>query len=253
MSNRIAIPPTLQRLDRLRKNIEAECRAIAPADLAGRPLYVVLGSQLAAETAGDRLYGCTLNSLDLIARPHLDVWHGRGPAFLINDRAIFADTLTLHPYAVRSAILNIFERTCREIAIHEFSHILERGTARGEAPSPAIMAAVRSEFCRASEGTDATATAPRIDLQHGPRWIRLVVHAVHRANSNGGRCLALENVAGNIGRGLSPASHYAMSLADEPERMADRRFSEIVAMPVPRTFDALWASDVEILTAANAA
>lgn len=251
-------PPTLDQLDRLRREIERTCRAVAPADLAGRPLYVVFASQLATETAGDHLYGCTLHSLHLIARPHLDAWEGRGPAFMVNDRAIFADAATLN--AGRPTPTSVdFVATCRAIAMHEFAHLLERGCHRGPAPAPAVLREIRDVFCSASEGRDATAAEPlpvAIDRDHGPAWIRLAIHATWRANRHAGGhgCFAsYEDVTGNAGRGLSPTWDYREALAGEPERMAAASFAEILAAPAPDAFTTLWESDVARLIAAASA
>jgi hypothetical protein len=247
----IPTAPTLAELDTLRREIERTCRAVAPKDLAGRPLYVVWASQLATETAGDHLYGCTIHSLDLISKPHIDVWEGRGPAFMLNDRAMFADAASCsqNPNVIRY----FFEQTCWETAIHEWAHILQYGTERGKAPSPQMIEEVRLLFCSASEGTAEAEPPTLLDHVHGPEWIRIALHATWRADQHRGRAIGFEDVTNTLDRGLSSARQYLRALDNEPARMADRSFAEIVSTEPPAAFTDLWNKDAARIIAATQA
>jgi hypothetical protein len=235
--------PNILTLDELRRKIERLCRDVAPRDLAGRPLYVLFSSQLSTGIDADH-YGLTVHSLDLVARPHID-WQGRGPAFLINDRAIFADVAAAYPKASRSGRLWLFERQCIATGLHEFAHILERGTTRGEPPSALVMTEVREAF-RKSNDRAISEPAASIDLHHGPKWIRAALHILSRVNLSGPIVFG-EDIVGNADRGLSPAHEYFAALEGETERLREATFATIAATPMPPAFAELHRRDSDKL------
>ena len=230
---------------RLAADAEAVCRTVAP-ELAGRPLYVLLPSQLPPELRGsDGTLACTMRHLDLIVRPTLERfgrWRGRGPAMVI-DPAEVASAAARRP---RESRRRSFPPSFLSVVLHELAHILDVGLL-GEAEPPAGLI----EFGRRLLAAEAAGELPPSNGHGAPvpwrwhewRFIRIATHLAHRA-TRAGEGISPVDIIDTAELGLSPTWQYVETLGDEPERMASQDFATIRVAPPPRAFAAVWRRDL---------
>lgn len=212
---------------------ETLCRAVAGRDLGDTPLYIVTQSSLPPECgSGDQCYGFTTPSLDLYLADHIPNYRGRGPCMVINDVALTSD---LHPADLRYVV--------PALVVHELAHILERPTLYEDRTG---VDPERIQF-EALVVADAGTRPPRVDLPayfgHGESFIRTALHLCHRAET-AGVSIRPGAICNGFRHGLSHASDYQEALGDEPERMANMLFREILASLPPPEFTHLWTTDV---------
>ena len=211
---------------------EALCRTVASRDLGETPLYILPQSSLPPECgAGDHCYGFTVPSLDLYLAPHIPHYRGRAPCLVINDLALSED---FDPEDL--------EYLLPAYVLHELAHILERPALYQERRD-ADPDLIRFE---ALVVADTTARPPRNDLPayfgHEQAFIRVALHVSHRAELAGFKVAPAVLCAG-YRYGLSHAERYVESLGNEPEQMLGNLFRDILAIPPPAAFAALWAED----------
>lgn len=226
---------------------EALCRAVAP-ELADRPLYVLLRSELPAELRGnDDTLGCTMKHLDAIVRPQLERlgrWRGRGPAMIIDAKGV-ATTLARRP---RESRRRCFASAFLAVALHELSHILDIGLDDVANPEPpaALVALGRRIMAAEAAGELPPTNGDGAAIPwrwHEWRFIRIAIHLAHRA-MRAGVDLSPLDVFDAAQHGLSATWEYAAALDDEPHRMASLNFAAISSAPVPAAFAAAWRRDV---------
>jgi hypothetical protein len=189
--------------------------------------------------------------LDLIAKPAIgERWQGRGPAILLNDQSLWRLACQraekcLTPAA--SARLFFAHQICPAVALHEFGHVCDDGFTRPEVMTPERYAAKLLPEFRSFLASAEVTPLERPDLHHGATWIRCTLHLIHRAVlARPFSSLGLELHFVTLvteGYRLSPTWKYEAALGDEPERLAGLSFAEIVKMPPPEQFTALFSSD----------
>lgn len=213
------------------------CQEIAPTDLAGVPVYVVPVSALPDDFGtAEACIGATSPSLDLYLQSTLgSAWRGRGPAMIINDLVIETDWRA--PEDCKLVFLLS--------VLHELAHILERDQPYRERPDARPERLTWETLLLAQTVAEPEPLDLRIPpyAQHGDSFIRTCIHVAYRA------CLLdvyarPSGLCAGARYGLSPACLYAEALGDEPERLAEASFREILARPPPDAFAALWNQDV---------
>jgi hypothetical protein len=225
------------------------CRALAPADLEGKTLYVVLASEAGGPFTRlmSDCHGYTSQVLDLQLQPHLEargLWRGRGPAMLLTDQP---DT----PLGRHSLFATV---------VHEFAHVLavpHRGILRTLPPEdwpelarpfldlPTDDAAPEDQFEVEPPGTNS--------VHHGAAWIRVCNHLAWRARSIGFAITSDDLSAGSAFYGLIGSTPYTLALGDEPRLWSERRLWDLLDTPLPPRFARLWEHDHARETAIAAA
>jgi hypothetical protein len=231
----------------LREDVAAACRAAAFADLAGRPLYVVL----TGEADGLRLWRGTLGlywgNCDLAARAALEAagrWRGRGPAFLLNHRSLALTARGLAPAARRAAIRSKAVGT----GLHELAHAL-REPPREADPDPGRVTFQRAvaelhERRGARIGEVFGDAAPPPFWGHDLGWLRLALHLHHRAARAGINVTARE-VFDSDDYQLSPTEQYLFAVGPELNYFLGWRLAEVLTMPAPVGLEDLYRADME--------
>lgn len=220
-------------IDAVIERAERLCRTIAGRDLAGAPIYIVCQSQLPARFGSeDGSEGYTCPRLDLYLKDHIGAaWRGRGPAMVINDRTLAAE---LHPDDVGYVIL--------ATVLHELAHILERRTLAIDAtefPEEPLQFEV---LALARETQPERPIDEPAFAGHQAAFIRTALHVCNRA-AMAGTVIEPSAVFNGWQYGLTRTRQYAATLGDEPQRMPNKLFREILATDPPLEFLALWAAD----------
>lgn len=209
------------------------CRTLAPLDLASVPLYVVRQSALPPNRGGNSLcWGYTSPNLDVQLEDLIDAeWEGRGAAMVVNDGlAAMVDAYTHH---ARDLV--------RSVALHELAHVLERerGLFYGlEDANPAEVAVVALAV-----GKEVATDRPVNVANHGPMFVRIACHLIHRATVSGLDLCPRVALGGYGLKAYSGLRAYLAALEGEPERMAQEPFSVIRRLPIPPPFIELWQHD----------
>jgi hypothetical protein len=135
------------------------------------------------------------------------------------------------------------ELAFQSTVIHELAHIVARYKLFAE----------RDENDRQSIAAEAAAIGARAAgprpleyrmipfFGHGATFIRTTLHLCYRADQVGTPGSPLVAGPGYL---LSRKQLYRAALADEPQRMINARFIEIVSAPYPEAFWRLWVDDV---------
>lgn len=188
------------------------------AELAGRPLYVVLTSQKNHHKGINELV-IVADDLDLALRSEIDDWRGRAPCMLVEDRvALYGDDL-------------LYQSAQLGLILQGAAHRLLIGLI----PKVDFYATTFS----ASELSDAESNeCGRVDAE----VIALCLHLHHRAELMGHR-VSPSMVLDTKSHGLSPMSAYRDAMADDLEACENLSFTEIAALPVPYAVQKLYASD----------
>lgn len=223
---------------------EVLCHAVAP-ELAGRPVYIALRSDLPRDWAGGEDFaGCTIAHLDLILRPTLEKrrrWRGRGPTMLIDPAAV----ATAARYRPRTARRRVFLPAFFGIVLHELAHILDLDLVARQEPEDWWVRAGRRLFTEPAAPDSRPTNGPGALVpwrMHEWPFIRIAMHLAERAADAG--VLPLNVI--DLGEyGLSSTFQYARALGDEPERLAGCDFATIRRTTPPAAFAELWNADVD--------
>jgi len=223
------------KIEALVAQAESLCRKVAPIDLADRPLYIVMQSQLPDYLSRtDVCEGYTATCLDIFLRDVIGAaWKGRGACIVVND--------------LDFETMDVLDRevVVRWVVLHELAHILELSfpyltsldlqpaewKEEAQLMAESLVQQVNSNGARPSHDG------------HGKEFIRIALHLYHRTVALGHDIAASQICAGRT-YGLSRATEYLAALGDEPERMAQASFREILSAPYPEAFSRLWAADV---------
>lgn len=221
---------------------EAEdlCRAIAP-ELADVPLYVVT-------EAGDKVSGCYSLDKSLQCRPQLESerrWRGPGVCFTLHPQGIAG--LQRRRSSVRAYRKRDFSAVADSVAIHELGHAA--ADCFRFIADPGSAGALESQRARSrqvanGEVTESGLAAPIPFFGHARDWIRACLHLNWRAQHLAGRTVFIEEIVNPIYYGLSALPAYVKALGDEPERMANKPFAEIMHAPEPLAFRGLFRADL---------
>jgi hypothetical protein len=215
------------------RKAETLCRNVAGRDLEGHPLSIIASSQLPESQGGASIcLGYTTPSLDLYLRDYIDDYRGRGPCMVIEcpvDGDFLAEDV---------------EHFTLVTALHELAHILERPSLYQER---AGVDPAKLKFESLVVG-QAVSKEPTLDLPlrygHGINFIRICLHLRHRAAIHG-TLIAPNNLCAGWQYGLSHASAYERALGNEPERMHDATFRQILNVACPQAFQELWSADTD--------
>jgi len=248
--------PSIEALEELRTDCESLCRQCALIDFDGKPLYVVLGSEIIGDKNVERIGGCTTSLLDILARPSIESrgqWCGRGPALMINEKMMWQ--IAVEQCGTTSLpVFPKFKSLCLSVALHEAAHLAVDGTARQDI-SPEAAEYVSTKTLRAFRvaltETTATREERRSDREHhDAKWIRAILHLHHRAcATNYWPLLAmqLDVVADLELYGLSPVWKFERAIGDEPARLIGLSIAEILASEPPGEFSKLYTADTDRL------
>lgn len=175
--------------------------------------------------------GFTTPSLDLYLKDFIPDYRGRGPCMVI-DHPIEGDLLP-----------EDIEHFAMVTALHELAHILDRPALFKDRTGvdPAKIKFESLVVGRVSK------QPPRKDLPpyfgHGIQFIRACLHLRHRAGLEGIH-IAANNLCAGWQYGLSHANIYDLALGNEPARMIDATFREILTSPPPAPFRERWKRDI---------
>ncbi|MCG3127429.1 MAG: hypothetical protein CHACPFDD_02289 [Phycisphaerae bacterium] len=230
----------------LAASAEMLCHAVAP-ELAGRPVYIVLRSDLPRDWAGGEDYAsCTIAHLDLILRSTLERkrrWRGRGPAILIDAAAIAAAAR----YRPRTARKRVFLPALLSIVLHELAHVIDMEFVPKREPDDWWVRAGRRLFSEPAAPDNRPTNGPGAPVpwrMHEWPFIRIAMHLAERASA-AGISVSPRDVIDLGEYGLSSTFQYALALGDEPARMAGCDFEAIRRATPPTAFTELWWADVE--------
>ena len=236
-------------LNEVRREVEQLCRDTLPLDLPKTtPLYVCWLSEIPSLQDGGFVLGLAYPYVDLIARDHIgDRWRGRGPGFLLNDRALYAVAVASganNPVWIRSQ----FRSNAVYTALHELGHVAEAGFDRtGEwERSPEVVNCLTDQVKQTVvKTTPADFDANDQQRQHGPAWIRACCHLFHRAQAHWpfGVLPSLTPVCDTENYGLSVVRYYRDALGDEPARLAYLSLADVLRSPAPTAFTKLYQHD----------
>lgn len=225
---------------------EVLCHTVAP-ELAGRPVYIMLRSDLPRDWAGGEDYaGCTIAHLDLILRPALERkrrWRGRGPAMLIDADAVAAAA----QYRPRVARKRVFLPAFFGIVLHELAHILDLDLVPKNEPEEWWLRAGRRLFSEPAAPDSRPTNGPGALVpwrMHEWPFIRIALHLAERASADG-IDVSRHSVIDLSEYGLSSTFQYARALGDEPVRLAACDFATIRRATPLAAFADLWNADVD--------
>lgn len=226
----------LPAVDELCARAEAACRTIAPRDLDDVPLYIVPQSRLPAHLGGNSVNsGFTSPSLDLYLRDVIgSAWRGRGACMVVAVPT---------PIGEMDAV--DVDDEFRKTVIHELAHILTRHrlwSDRDENDRTRI-AAEAADMSRQVAGPPSPERRLLPFYGHGAMFIRVAPHLCYRAFVADLPVTPSEVCAGP-GYCLSRANQYRAALGDEPRRLAETHFRDILDTPYPKPFWRLWTADV---------
>ncbi len=226
-------------IDAILARTETLCRRIAPKDLRDMPLYIVKQSIVPAKFGGASVAdGYTCPCADLYLKDVIgSAWRGRGACMVVDDTQF---TEQMDTRDIESAVAGT--------VLHELAHILERPAIyrnrQGAEPAKLIYEALCVGHIVATEpAPDSPLATAKPYLGHEAGFIRVALHLRHRAEAAGALVPLFGFCAGNL-YGLSHPNFYRAALGDEPARLADASFKEIIATPYPEEFSRLWAADI---------
>lgn len=134
------------------------------------------------------------------------------------------------------------------ITLHELAHVLQRPALfrdrQNEVPAKLMYEALCVGHIVATEpAPDSPAATTKPYFGHEADFIRVALHLRHRAEQAGVLVPLYCYCAGTL-YGLSHPNRYREALGDEPARLADASFREIIATSFPEAFSRLWAADM---------
>jgi len=220
---------------------------IAPLDLAGVAVYVITESP--AELLSPTWLGLYSRFTDLVAKDCLVAagrWCGRGIALLVNTgeiRKILFEQVDDDPDLLEKLV---HQRTLA-VVLHELIHAIieHRDTPYGhEADARKAQQAVR-RFCELSnDDIDDLQTNYPPWYPHDSQWIRIMMHVAYRAERLGHR-VPISLLMDSIRFAISSPWLYRNAIGNEPKRLRDLSFAQILDIQPPDAFAKTWRNDVE--------
>lgn len=200
---------------------------LAHRDLAGLPLYVELIST--TELSSDVVVAWCSKLLAYSLKAQLGArWRGAGIAIIVNDRLLAAE---VEPESQAASFV--------AAAVHEFAHAVEKKWAddiRSDEPPSSDAVAFAHLVTRHQLGCQGIQLAEQArvvyDAGHDPAGhLRVLLHLLDRARSAGVTIPVM--LAQPQLHCWSRADLYQRLLGDEPARLPDRTFVEILSRPLP--------------------
>jgi hypothetical protein len=229
-------------LERFVADAKELCYAVAPAELSGSPLWIMLQSNLPPLLGGETVcYGYTSPSLDMHLHHMFTDWEGiRGPVMVLGNLNIERD----FPKRTYHKMLGT--------TLHELAHILERPSLFR--PRPYNHFYIRAEAIRVAEAVsredeEGDGTTPPWTT-HESRFMRIAYHLRHRA-ARLGYDIRADEVYSTERYGMSPAAGYAAAIKSEADTLCAATFRQICSMSPPPGFKSIYEADK--LTWINAA
>jgi hypothetical protein len=214
---------------------------LAPADLAGRPVYVVpqeLPATIGATVGPD---------MDLAYRCEIgERWRGRGVAILIDPAHFALDVAHLREISHASnfdleMMRHYVARKMLQLLLHEMAHAVLM-----EPPAETPRVTQRQARQTIDEWYPPAEADPRLPapwMDHEADFVRACLHLRYRAKS-AGVVLPLQDLAAGWTYRMAKIETYSKALGREPAKMAGLSFKEIATTLPPREFTALWIADV---------
>ena len=201
---------------------ERLCRAAAPEITA--PVYLMMHPDTLPRPKDCRAYASIDAVVDIPLRDALvqqGRWRGPGLCIVFMEFSrVFDDMLG--------------------ILLHELAHGLPARKFFDAIDTPVIRAL---HYARAVEW--ANDTSPDTDT-HGIDFVRACLHLHFRAVWHGHRTIPPNRLCfAGANYEMSSDYHYRQAIGDEPSRMLDATFSEILAAEPPAAFSDLWRADLE--------
>lgn len=233
--------------------LEAMVRAIAPADIASRPVYIALVSDMPVDLRpSGETFGFHATFLDIVFRQWLadcGRWRGRGPCFVLNDEAILADA---NERAGDDVVLRdgIYRNRMLATALHETAHVLTSPIDLRPVPDE-----IRSDVEKSSRAAVLEWIADKplaADAEFPPQWaghelafVRTLLHVTHRAEQLGVERLPDNFLFSNSNYSLSGLWCYRRALSREIDGFdSSLTFADLRACHPPREFVELWKGDL---------
>ncbi|MCY2987836.1 MAG: hypothetical protein NTY19_08240 [Planctomycetota bacterium] len=224
-------------------------KRLVAMDYPGRPVYILSSAKLPPQFRSSD-WGYTMPGLDVVLRPSIKSWHGRGPCMTVDSQAIHFAAKNVRGFFVE-------DRLFFGVVLHEAAHWLDKIPAAFETVhDPDTVESVRVTFAdhlavKASlaaepqqPATSAAPANPPFD-KHGAPFIRASVHLAKRAADMGwGHRVNLAAIVQHD-YGLSSLASYEAALGDEPQRLAGCSFAQIRVATPPPEFVAMWKADVK--------
>ena len=240
-------PSRRQWADATRAETESLCRRLAAPDLSGTPLYVVNKSALPAEFRDGCTTGMTGAFIDVIARPAVEQWEGRGVAAVIDDEWAWHYAATLIGVCGNAAHAELAREVYIAIALHELAHLSVADFYRSVPNDPALAEAAVLNYRRSLAGETPPNAGPGAVIPfafHGWDFIRVALHLCHRAANQARVFVAWPDVIDHHAYRVSPPWKYRAALGREPQRMERVPISQVNRTRPPTAFARLWRSDV---------
>ncbi len=214
-------------------------RQLADLLLPEHQPYVVFASDCPpAAITMPNAWGATGHTADLLIHNWLadrGEWRGRAPAIFVND-------LGVHEHCAKESRGNAGQTLQWELQIasavicHEVAHVAEKSVDLSE-PTPS-----RHEFAEAiaaySFAVAESKARPPFD-GHGWKWIRLAIHAAHRAHSHGFN-FPIHFLWSGEDYATAAPEQFRFVLAQEPSNLDRESLFEINSFRPPRAFCDLW-------------
>ena len=222
----------------LRGRLENEFADMLAPDLKANGadrIHVVLASETDLNCCG-QFSGLHSPRIHGWLRSYISKWNGPAPTMLIDDATITNDC---------GGRWDLMAERFTAIAVHELGHIVctPRLFDHDHESDKAMSDMVRQAFVESLEkkATFYSHASPRIG--HGPEWLRIVCHLVHRMQKRRWNIYPPQIVDTNY-YGYSSTSLYRNALGDEPSRLARLPMTAIAHLPPPQKFLDQWNADL---------
>jgi hypothetical protein len=224
----------------LAEQFEEFARLIAGRELGDMAFYCIepIGDAKRFDWPTDLAGGWTFPYGDLACRDFLRScgrWKGRGYLVMVKNQIGTRKFMSTGIHELCHCVL--FAKT-----VEHFSNFEPEDYPKGSHLRQ--VEAELEQITMAGPSAPLNAGGRRLWDGHGPGFIRVMIHLVHRAASFGLRLGDGEISCAGKPYGLSPFSQYERALGAEPEVWATRNLKELSGRPMPARFEQLFANDV---------
>jgi len=237
-------------LSKLLTKAERIARAVAPVDLAGKPLYFISPATSRRFTLPmlRGAAGCFIENLDEMLEDELRAagrWVGPGLAIVVDTE--LPSRLGLDECEA--------ERNVAGIVLHEIAHFVTTAPKAGSSGTLSDRFTAIAEA--ASTPQPAMPPIPTFYWSHGREFTRVCCHLAHRTLTRGGMPMRAKwiSFAGDYPtlEPLGPPHLFAEALADELDCLIDEPLRNLASIEPPHAFYELWSSrEAEVYAAAAA-
>lgn len=236
-------------------SLERLFRRIAPADLGGHSVYVLLSSELdPAQRPPAYAWGLTGAVLDLSLKNWLvsqSRWSGRGPAVILNDLTIRRDALELAG-GDESFASELYRDRMVATGLHELAHVLSRPSDLKIPPmeiESEVLSSAEAALSNYGKVTEAEVDEAEAELPpwfggHDAMFVRVLVHILSRVETITGQRIVTSLAFPGSRYELSLLEHYRRSLQKEISGFESwLTFDDLRKCDPPKAFCELWRSD----------